>query len=88
MPIIRSLISIPAGMARMNLAVFTVFTVAGSLIWDTVLVVLGAVAGESWGIITEYLDSCSAFIWIAMGTAAVTFALRGWKKKKKKEHVV
>ena len=40
-PIIRSLISIPAGMARMNLAVFTVFTVAGSLIWDTVLVVLG-----------------------------------------------
>ena len=87
-PIIRSLISIPAGMARMNLAVFTVFTVAGSLIWDTVLVVLGAVAGESWGIITEYLDSCSAFIWIAMGTAAVTFALRVWKKKKKKERVV
>ena len=72
-------------MARMNLAVFTIFTVAGSLIWDTVLVVLGAVAGESWGIITEYLDSYSAFVWIVMGTAAVTFALRIWKKKKKKE---
>ena len=41
--------------------------------------------GERWrgilGIITEYLDSCSAFIWIAMGTAAMTFALRVWKKK-------
>ena len=40
-PIIRSLISIPAGMARMKLPVFTLFTVAGSLIWDTVLVTLG-----------------------------------------------
>lgn len=81
-PIVRSLISIPAGMARMNLAVFTVFTVAGSLIWDTVLVVLGAVAGESWGIITEYLDTYSALAWIVMGTVAVTFALRVWRKKK------
>lgn len=87
-PIVRSLISIPAGMARMNLAVFTVFTVAGSLIWDTVLVVLGAVAGESWGIITEYLDTYSALAWIVMGTVAVTFALRVWRKKKKKECTV
>ena len=49
----------PAGMARMKLPVFTLFTVAGSLIWDTVLVTLGAVAGESWNIITEYLDTYS-----------------------------
>ena len=47
-------------MARMKLPVFTLFTVAGSLIWDTVLVTLGAVAGESWNIITEYLDTYSA----------------------------
>lgn len=83
-PIIRSLISIPAGMARMKLPVFTLFTVAGSLIWDTVLVVFGAVAGESWGIITKYLDTYSALAWIAIGTAAVTLALRVWKRHKQK----
>ena len=82
-PIIRSLISIPAGMARMKLPVFTLFTVAGSLIWDTVLVTLGAVAGESWNIITEYLDTYSALAWIGIGTFAVTFGLGMWKRKKK-----
>ncbi len=82
-PIIRSLISIPAGMARMKLPVFTLFTVAGSLIWDTVLVTLGAVAGESWNIITEYLDTYSALAWIGIGTFAVTLGLSMWKRKKK-----
>lgn len=72
-------------MARMKLPVFTLFTVAGSLIWDTVLVTLGAVAGESWNIITEYLDTYSALAWIGIGTFAVTLGLSMWKRKKRHE---
>ena len=49
-PIVRSLISIPAGMAGMKAGRFTVYTLTGSLIWDTLLVLLGRVAGESWEI--------------------------------------
>ncbi|MFQ8842166.1 MAG: DedA family protein [Clostridium fessum] len=45
-PIIRSLISIPAGMAKMELLPFLLLTTAGSLIWNTVLIGAGAVAGH------------------------------------------
>ena len=47
-PIVRSLISIPAGIARMPFVPFLVFTAAGSLLWNTVLVYAGRIAGDSW----------------------------------------
>ncbi len=47
-PIVRSLISIPAGMAKMPILPFFLLTVAGSFVWNTVLVYLGALAGNSW----------------------------------------
>lgn len=86
-PIIRSLISVPAGMAGMHLGWFTLYTTAGSLIWDTLLVFLGAAAGESWGIIVEYMDACSALVKIAMATLAVTLGIRYWNRRKKKRGV-
>lgn len=75
-PIIRSLISIPAGMARMNLVRFALYTALGSLVWNTVLVLLGAAAGESWEIILQYMDAYSALIKIGLATAGVVFFLR------------
>ncbi len=50
-PIVRSLISIPAGMAKMKFTPFLIYTFVGSLIWNTVLVTLGAVMGENWEVI-------------------------------------
>lgn len=47
-PIVRSLISIPAGMAKMSFLPFFLLTAAGSFVWNTVLVYLGALAGNSW----------------------------------------
>jgi membrane protein DedA with SNARE-associated domain len=47
-PLIRSLISIPAGLRRMSLIKFTVFTVIGSLIWNLALVGAGYLLGENW----------------------------------------
>ena len=46
-PLIRSLISIPAGMAKLNFGLFLLFTTLGTLIWNTVLVSLGALLGET-----------------------------------------
>lgn len=48
LPIVRSLVSIPAGMAGMRSGPFFLLTAAGSLIWNTVLVLLGREAGRSW----------------------------------------
>jgi len=47
-PVIRSLISIPAGMAKMKLGIFCLLTAIGSLVWNIILVYLGAMAGASW----------------------------------------
>lgn len=58
-PIVRSLISIPAGMAKMNFSKFFILTTLGSFIWNTVLVTLGAVAGASWQKTAQYFHSYS-----------------------------
>ena len=66
-PIIRSLISIPAGMAKMEL-----LPTAGSLIWNTVLIGAGAVAGASWERILVLLKTYSRFA--VMGAGILGFA--------------
>lgn len=52
-PILRSLISIPAGMAGMKMAVFLPFTVLGSFLWNVILVNLGVIAGGAWEQVVE-----------------------------------
>ncbi|QPJ25725.1 DedA family protein [Listeria seeligeri] len=62
-PLIRSLISIPAGMTQMKMSRFLVLTTAGSLLWNTVLIGLGAFLGESWNEIVVFMDSFSTIIY-------------------------
>ena len=83
-PIVRSLISIPAGMTKMSLARFTILSAAGTFLWNLVLVNLGAFAGASWeaiaGAIGIYADAALAVIIAAAAAAAILF-LRSRKKK-------
>jgi len=58
-PIVRSIISIPAGMAHMNFSNFLVLTTVGSTIWNFVLVTLGAFAGASWKKMVLYMNTYS-----------------------------
>ncbi|MBC1486349.1 DedA family protein [Listeria seeligeri] len=62
-PLIRSLISIPAGMTQMKMSRFLVLTTSGSLLWNTVLIGLGAFLGESWNEIVVFMDSFSTIIY-------------------------
>lgn len=80
-PIIRSLISIPAGTARMNMGTFLVLTAIGSAIWNTVLVWLGAVAGASWSKIVVYMDTYTSMVVIVIIAALLLFAARFIKKR-------
>ena len=61
-PIVRSLVSIPAGMAKMAITPFLLLTTVGSLIWNTVLISLGRIAGASWARIAEYIGGYSDII--------------------------
>ena len=65
-PIVRSLISIPAGCAKMKMLPFLLLTTAGSFIWNTVLVYLGALAGKSWSKIAGYMDTYSTIVLIIL----------------------
>lgn len=56
-PIVRSLISIPAGMAKMNIFEFTILTTLGSLIWNTVLILLGNMIGDNYLIISNFIST-------------------------------
>lgn len=83
-PLLRSLISIPAGMSGMNFGLFLLYTTIGTLVWNTVLVWLGSVIGESWEEIVEVMDVYSnavyALIAIAMVAAVALWVRRGRKK--------
>ncbi|KAB7704090.1 DedA family protein [Bacillus aerolatus] len=70
-PLIRSLISVPAGMSRMKFWVFLLFTTIGTLIWNIVLVSVGAAFGESWEDIVHFMDIYSNIIYVLIGFGLV-----------------
>ncbi|WP_303871748.1 DedA family protein [Acetobacterium wieringae] len=74
-PVVRSLISIPAGMAKMDLKSFVFYTVMGSLIWNSILVVCGMILGQSWQTILYYFDVYSTITYIAIAFTLVSIGL-------------
>lgn len=61
-PIIRSIVSIPAGIAKMNFFSFSLYTLIGTIIWNTVLVYLGIILGNNWIMISEYVKQYALII--------------------------
>ena len=82
-PLIRSLISIPAGMSRMNMGVFLLFTTIGTLIWNTILVSVGAAVGASWSDIVGYMDIYSNVVYLILAVLIVLFLVFYFFKKRK-----
>ncbi|PYI55748.1 DedA family protein [Paenibacillus flagellatus] len=85
-PLIRSLISIPAGMSNMRFSLFLLFTTLGTLIWNVVLVMVGAAVGQSWEDIVGFMDVYSniAYAIIGLGLLAVLFA---WTRRLRRKKV-
>lgn len=82
-PLVRSLISIPAGMARMNFSIFLFFTTIGSLIWNSVLVNLGAALGSSWDTIAGYIEAYSHIVVILLAVLFILFIVWFIRSRKK-----
>lgn len=81
-PLIRSLISIPAGMAKMHMGKFLLYTTLGTFIWNIVLVFLGAYAGSKWSTIAHYMDLYSNVSVAIMAVIGVSVII--WFVKKRK----
>ncbi|WP_313893171.1 DedA family protein [Psychrobacillus sp.] len=80
-PIVRSLISIPAGMSKMTFPLFLLFTTLGTLIWNTTLVSVGAAVGDNWTDIVEYMDIYSNIVYIILAIVGVAFLVWYFKKR-------
>ncbi len=81
-PILRSLISIPAGMAAMRPVPFLLLTTAGSLLWNIVLVFLGALAGQSWPAVTAVFARFSGGMKVLLIAAAALLCLLMIRRKR------
>lgn len=84
-PVVRSLISIPAGMSEVPMIKFITYTVFGSLIWNTVLVLVGVFAGNKKDMIVDIIDKFSYFIVFVIVLAFIIFVYKFYKSRIKKE---
>lgn len=73
-PVVRSLISIPAGTAKMSPVRFTVYTLVGSLVWNTVLCSLGAAAGSAWETVAAQFEWISGVVKVVIVVLLVAVA--------------
>lgn len=82
-PIVRSLISIPAGMSEMPMPKFLVYTFIGSAIWNTVLVVIGSIVGKNWEKVAEVINKYSKLTLILLVILFIAGVVIFYKSRKK-----
>jgi membrane protein DedA with SNARE-associated domain len=76
LPIVRTFISLPAGVARMPLGRFVVFTLAGSIPWVLLLAIIGREVGERWEDWRDYLHYADYVVIAAAGIGIAYFLIR------------
>jgi membrane protein DedA with SNARE-associated domain len=81
-PIVRSLISVPAGLASMHIGRFTLYTALGTGLWSFVLAFAGRMLGAQWELVAEFIDQYQTLVLITAVVAVVGFfAVRLWKRR-------
>src|SRR3989338_191627 len=81
LPVVRTFISLPAGVAKMNLGRFSLLTFLGALPWNLFLTLVGLKAGENWNILHNYFRKADVLI---VGLILIFIIWYIWKHIKKK----
>ena len=79
-PLVRSVVSVPAGTMRMSVPRFTVLTAIGSLVWNVLLVRAGSQLGANWNEVTGLVEAYSLVIRVAVVLAVVACAWWAWRR--------
>ena len=83
-PLVRSLISVPAGFAKMSLLRFLLLTMLGSVVWNTVLVCIGAGLGTAWEKAMPYFDNYTYIVVAVLGIVVLVGSIFYlWRKHKR-----
>lgn len=75
-PLVRSLISLPAGMNRMPIGRFLLFTTIGSAIWTAILTLAGMILGANWQLVLGAVDRYQKLVLFALAALALAFVAR------------
>jgi len=80
-PGIRQLISLPAGLARMNIAKFSFYTALGAGIWVVVLVAVGYLVGSNQELISEYMKSATLIALVSVVFIILFYVVRNKRRR-------
>ncbi|MEW6935752.1 DedA family protein [Trueperella pyogenes] len=80
LPIFRSLISLPAGVIKMNFLKFTVLTTLGAAIWNAALIGAGYILGENWHLVDDYVGILSKIVLVAILALLLWWVVRRLRK--------
>ena len=82
-PVVRHLISIPAGTGKMKFAKFIAFTASGALLWNGILTYIGCVLKQHWDLVMKYSTVLDYLVLMILFALLALFVLRHYKKSKK-----
>ena len=85
-PVIRSLVSIPAGLTKMRVTTFVLFTALGSAIWNSIWISIGFMLGENWAVAEEFTHIIDLVAYSAIGLVILFLAGRAiidWSARNK-----
>ena len=82
-PVVRHIISMPAGIARMRLVPFFVQTFVGATLWGGFLILLGYYMGEHWDTVANKIKRFDLVIGVTIVVAVLVFAVRFYVKRKR-----
>jgi membrane protein DedA with SNARE-associated domain len=80
-PGVRSVVSIPAGMAEMPVGQFALLTTLGSSVWNALLIGAGWTLGENWERVSHLVDSVSNFALGVLLLTAIGLGIWWWRRR-------
>lgn len=78
-PIVRSLISVPAGLASMHVGTFALYTAIGTALWSFLLAFAGRLLGTQWELVAEIIDRYETVVIILVLLAVLYFFFSRWR---------
>lgn len=76
LPLVRTFVSLPAGIARMAFGRFSLYTIIGSLPWNVALAYGGYKAGEHWDVLHKYFQKADVAVIVFVAIGIILFAKR------------
>lgn len=83
LPVIRTFISLPAGIAKMKLSKFIIYTSVGSFLWSILLTYIGFTLGQRWNILEVYFRKFDVLIVAVLGFGVLFYFFHKYQKLKK-----